>query len=231
MFHPVDQPMERGWVGRIEDDHVVHLAAQTLEAYFTGGGIAREHAVYSLDAVRLLPPVLRPPSVRIFDDQRTFEFANPAAILGPRTEVQHRTVDDWLPLDLRPRLAAIVGAEGSLAGITLFADWRAPGLPAPKDRDFAFGLGPAVVSTEAAPEGSEAVVRVFGEEALRARFPRFDWLVARDLAGEGTRLRAGDVIAGPAAGVVEGIEPATVVEIDVDGIGKLVQTVQPWIEL
>ena len=46
MFHPLDHPLERGWVGRIEGERVIHLAAQTLQSFFTGGGTAREHAEY-----------------------------------------------------------------------------------------------------------------------------------------------------------------------------------------
>ena len=87
MFHPLDHPMERGWVGRIDGEHVVHLAAQTLQSFFTGGGGAREHAVYPLDDVCLLAPVLHPPAVRVFESQGSFAFANPAAIIGPRAEV------------------------------------------------------------------------------------------------------------------------------------------------
>lgn len=229
--------MERGWVGRVEGEHVIQLAAQTLQSFFTGGGKAREHAVYPLAAVRFLAPVLHPPSVRIFEHEQSFEFANPAAILGPDTEVQHRTVDDWLPLDLRPRLAAIVGGEGEISGFTLSADWRAPDLPPPKERDFAFGLGPVVVTVDEAPEAPEARVRVFASifhpsgERLRGRFEGFDWSAARDFAADGTTLRPGDLIAGPAFGVVETIEPATVVEVEVEGLGTLRQTVHPEVEL
>jgi fumarylacetoacetate (FAA) hydrolase len=230
MFHPVNQPMERGWVGRVDGDRVVHLAAQTLESYFTGGGKAREHAVYPFDSVQLLAPVLHPPSVRVFEDEETFEFVNPAAIMGPNTEVSHRTVDDWLPLDLRLRIAAVVGAEGRIAGFTVFADWRAP-LSSPKDRDFAFGLGPLVVTLDEAPEAPEAQVRVFDDEVLRGRFDGFDWSYARDFAAEGTALRPGDILAGRALGVVERIEPATVVEFEVDGLGTFWQTVHPPVEL
>ena len=42
MFHPLDHALERGWVGRVDGDRVVQLAAQTLQAFFTGGGSARE---------------------------------------------------------------------------------------------------------------------------------------------------------------------------------------------
>src|SRR5512145_194710 len=96
MFHPLDHPMERGWVGRIDGDRMIHLAAQTLQSFFTGGGSAREHAVYPLGAVQLLAPVLHPPAIRVFDDAHTFAFANPAAILGPGggVAVPHRPSDN-----------------------------------------------------------------------------------------------------------------------------------------
>ena len=231
MFHPVDHPLRRGWVGRIDGEHVIQLAAQTVQAFFTGGASAREHAVYPLAGVCLLAPVLHPPSVRIFEDQQSFAFANPAAIMGPNTEVEHRTSDDWAWLDLYPRLAAIVGANGQIAGFTIFAEWRARELPAPKDRDFAFGLGPIVVTLDEALAAPEASARVFDVEVLRARFEGFDWRAAQELAAEGTTLSPGDVIAGPALGVVERIEPATVVELEVEGLGKLSQSVHPRVEL
>lgn len=214
MFCPVDHPMERGWVARIDGDRVIHLAAQTLQSFFTGGGSAREHAVYPLDSVRLLAPVLHPPGVRVFDDQATFGFANPAAIVGPEAQVAASA--------LLPRLAAVIGAEGSLGGFTVFADWRRPGSSPPKDRDFALGLGPVVVTPdELDPDGLEAVVRVDGENRLRGRFEGFDWTAARDLAAEGTVLKPGDILAGPALGMVDPLEPASSVELEVEGVGVL----------
>src|SRR5262245_43844060 len=231
MFHPLEHPMERGWVGRIDGDQVIQLAAQTLQSFFTGGGSAREHAVFPLAAVRLLAPVLHPPSVRVFEDATTFAFANPASIQGHQSEVTHRTVDDWLPLEIRPRLAAVVGVGGSIAGLTLFADWRAPDLSPPKDRDFAIGLGPVVVTLDEAPRSPEVAVRVLGEESLRGRFDPFDWAAAHDLAADGPTLVPGDLIAGPALGAVGGIEPEALDELDVEGIGTLAQGVRPEVEL
>jgi hypothetical protein len=231
MFHPLNQPLERGWPGRVDGDHVVQLAAQTLQSFFTGGGSAREHAVYPLAEVQLLAPVLHPPAVRVFDDQSTFAFANPAAIVGPGADIVHRTIDDWLPLELRPRLAAVVGAGGSIAGFTILAEWRAPSLGPPKDRDFALGLGPVLVTLDAAPATPEASVRVSGKEALRGRFDGFDWARAHDLAAAGTSLAPGDLLAGPALGAVDGIEPDALVDLDVEGIGTLAHTVRPGVEL
>jgi len=229
MFCPVDHPMERGWVGRIEGERVIHLAAQTLQSFFTGGGSAREHAVYPLNAVRLLAPVLHPPAVRVFEDQRSFAFANPAAIVGPGAEIgRHQSACNSLlqsRLTLLPRLAAVIGAEGALAGFTVFADWRRPGLEPPKDRDFALGLGPVVVTPdELDPDGLEAVVRLDAVERLRGRFNGFDWASARDLAASGTVLRPGDILAGPALGRVDAIEPGGAVELEIETIGTLQQS-------
>src|SRR5712691_6203798 len=108
MFRPLDRPLERGWPGRIEGDRVIQLAAQTLQSFFTGGGGAREHAEYPLDEVRLLAPVLHPPSLRDFYafeehvrnarmtpvpsewyEIPVFYFSNPAAIYGPGEDVPH----------------------------------------------------------------------------------------------------------------------------------------------
>lgn len=222
MFHPLDHPLERGWVGRIDGQHVVQLAAQTLQSFFTGGGGAREHAVYALEDVCLLAPVLHPPAVRVFESQGSFAFANPAAIVGPRAEVANGAA----ALAVLPRLAAVVGAEGELGGTTILAEWRDPRRPPPKDRDFALGLGPVLVTLEALEtEGLESVVRVDRTERLRARFGGFDWAAARDLAAAGTWLRPGDLLAGPTLGAVEGVLPGSSVEVHVDGIGSLVQSV------
>ncbi len=191
MFHPVDHPMERGWVGRVDGDRIVELAAQTLQAYFTGGGAAREHAFFPLSTVQLLAPVLHPPAVRIFDAEASFEFANPAAIMGPNTEVAHRTVEDSLPLELRPRVAAVIGGRGEISGFTILADWRAPGLPRPKDRDFALGLGPVVVTPDEVAGNTRRQVRVLGDVVVRGRAGPFDWAAARDFAAADTTLRPG----------------------------------------
>src|SRR5919201_873035 len=111
MFTPVEHEV-RGWPGRIEGDRVIHLAAQTLASFFTGGGHAREHADYRLAEVRLLAPVPRPPSVRDFYafeehvrnaarvtgrsgvpdewyELPVFYFSNPAAIYGPDDEIPY----------------------------------------------------------------------------------------------------------------------------------------------
>jgi hypothetical protein len=218
MFHPLERPMERGWVGRVDGDRVVHLAAQTLQSFFTGGGTAREHAEYPLAGVRLLAPVLHPPSIRVFESETSFAFANPAAVIGPGAAVPvHRDLAVLL------RLAAIVGAEEEVAGFTLAADWRRTSVPAPKDRDFALGLGPVVATPDELVQ-PEAVVRVDWRER-RGAVPGFRWAAARELAAAGTRLYPGDLLVGPPAlGPVEVRAPATV-ELEVEVIGTLGQAV------
>jgi len=219
MFHPLEHPMERGWVGRIEDDHVVHLAAQTLQAFFTGGGTAREHAVYPRAGVRLLAPVLHPPAVRLFDGMRSFAFANPAAIVGPGVEVSSPSGSE--ELELHARIAAVLGAEGAIGGYSVLAEWRDPARPAPKDRDFALGLGPVVLTAEDfGPAEPDGTVRLDGAEALRAPFAAFDWEEARRVAADGTTLLPGDLLAGPPLEAIAA-SAGSRVEIEVGGIGIL----------
>jgi hypothetical protein len=179
MFHPNDHPMERGWVGRIDGDKVVHLAAQTLQSYFLGGGGAREHGEYERGGVTMLAPVLHPPAVRIFESQQEFAFANPAAIRSPGSVTAPPDGTEALEALVRP--AAIVGAEGVAGGFTILGELRATGLEPPKDRDFALYLGPAVET--------DFVVRKHDVD--------FDWPRALAHAAANTNLRAGDILAGP----------------------------------
>jgi hypothetical protein len=142
MFSPRDQDLERGWPGRIEGETVIQLAAQTLQAFFTGGGQAREHAEYPLDDVVFRAPVLHPPSVRIFDDSGDFRFANPAAI---------KAVDEEpgvLGAEQVQRVAAIIGADAAIGGFTPLVEWVAPQLIGAKQRDFALTLGPLVTTPD-----------------------------------------------------------------------------------
>ena len=70
---------------------------------------------------------------------------------------------------------------------------------APKDRDFALLLGPAVETEH--------------EDG-------FDWEAARALAAANTRLRPGDLLAGPVLELHEGIESGGFV-VPFEGIGEL----------
>lgn len=220
MFHPRDHPLERGWVGRLDGDRVIQLAAQTLESYFTGGGTAREHAVYPLAGVRLLAPVLHPPAIRLFEDETSFVFANPAAIVGPEASI----ASEGRALAFVPRIAAVVGAGEAIGGFTCFLEWRRLSLDPPKDRDFSLGLGPVVASSAELAGGAVVTARVEEQERLRSEAADFDWVRARTVAAQGTHLRPGDLLAGPPHS--EPLPAAGRVELEVDAIGVLRQTAQ-----
>jgi Fumarylacetoacetate (FAA) hydrolase family len=199
MFTPRDRDLERGWPGRIDGDRVVQLAAQTLQAYFTGGGGAREHDVFALEDVLLRAPVLRPGAIRIFDGD-DFCFANPACVLGPDEEL--RMPRDTDHVEARVRLAVVIGA-GMIGGFTLLNDWRAPQLPGAKATDFATSIGPVVVTPEEFDGGD------------------LDWHDLLDRAEVNTRFYPGDVIGGP---IIERTGPhhaGDTVEVGHDGIGTL----------
>jgi hypothetical protein len=171
MFSPVELDLERGWPGRIDGDQVVQLAAQTLQSFFTGGGEAREHAVYPLADVVFRAPVLHPPSVRIFDGIEDFRFANPAAIVGADAVAP---IPDAVPVE---RVAAVIGLYGAIGGFTPLVEWTAPQLAGEKSRDFALALGPFVTTPD---EGAP---------------PGHDWEQLVAYAAQNTRLYPGDLIA------------------------------------
>lgn len=170
MFSPRDQDLERGWPGRIDGDRVIQLAAQTLQAFFTGGGQAREHAEYPLADVVLRAPVLHPPSVRIFDAAGDFVFANPAAIKAVGEEPGVPGAEQV------ERVAAIIGADEAIGGFTPLVEWVAPELQGAKQRDFALTLGPVVTTPD---EGFP---------------PGVDWDGLVSYAAENTTLYPGDLI-------------------------------------
>jgi len=195
MFSPKEAELERGWPGRIDGDRVVQLAAQTLQAFFTGGGKAREHAEYPLAEVDLRAPVLRPPSVRIYDRDGDFRFANPAAIHGPEDAVHLPAgVEEIQPV---LRFAAILGA-GTIGGFTLMNDWNAPGLTGAKAHDFAISLGPVVLTR---PQHE------FGRDFI-------DWDALLDHAERNTRLLPGDVIAAAPAVTKDTVRAGDSVELE-----------------
>jgi hypothetical protein len=195
MFSPAELELERGWPGRIDGDRVIQLAAQTLQSYFASGSQAREHAVFPLGEVLLRAPVLEPPSVRVFDSAESFRFANPTAIRSPGSEISR----PGGRLDAATRVAAVIGAGGAIGGWTGLVEWRSPGLASPKDRDFALLLGPTVVTDFA--DG-------------------FEWEEARALAAANTRLRPGDVLAGPPFQHYEDVPPGPFAHA-FDGLGEL----------
>jgi fumarylacetoacetate (FAA) hydrolase len=197
MFTPRDLQLERGWPGIIEGETVVQVAAQTLPAFFTGGGSARRHEEYRLDEVDLRPPVLHPPAVRDFYafeqhvktaralrglevppewyEIPVFYFSNPAAIYGPEDEIPRPP--DTAELDYELEVAAVIGANGEIGGFTIMNDWSARdlqrtemkvGLGPAKGKDFATSIGPVLVTADEFHGSTGTMIaRVNGEERSR----------------------------------------------------------------
>jgi 2-keto-4-pentenoate hydratase/2-oxohepta-3-ene-1,7-dioic acid hydratase in catechol pathway len=198
MFSPRESDLARGWPGKVEGDKVLQLAAQTLQAFFTGGGAAREHAEYALEDVVFRAPVLQPPSIRIFDGD-DFRFANPAAVHGPEDTIQLPPgVEEIQPV---LRVAVVIGA-GTIGGYTLMNDWVAEGLDGAKRHDFAISLGPLVVT----PDEFEAT--------------GVDWQALLDVAQRNTRLLPGDIVAAPGT-PQEPVGAGAVVELARPQLGSL----------
>jgi 2-keto-4-pentenoate hydratase/2-oxohepta-3-ene-1,7-dioic acid hydratase in catechol pathway len=199
MFTPKSLDLERGWPGKIDGERVIQVAAQTLQAFFTGGGTAREHAEYPLGEVQLRAPVLHPPTIRVFDGG-DFRFANAGSVYGPEDEIPFPNGAKHVEAELR--YAAVIGADQGVGGFTIANDWVAAGLEGAKARDFALSLGPVVVS----PDDFTP--------------PDVAWDDLLDYARRNTRLLPGDVIA--ADGVRRG-DPLRSGEVaaELEGIGVL----------
>jgi 2-keto-4-pentenoate hydratase/2-oxohepta-3-ene-1,7-dioic acid hydratase in catechol pathway len=174
-----------------------------------------------------------------------FYFSNPAAIFGPDDAIPYPQASAQLDYELE--VAAIVGTGGRIAGFTVMNDWSARdlqrqevsvGLGPAKGKDFATSLGPLLVTVDEF-DGSEAemVARVNGEERsrgnLRDLFHPWKSIMAR--AALNTNLRPGDVIGSGTVGtgcILEHgdgrwLSVGDVVELEIEGIGVLRNTVAP----
>jgi len=172
-----------------------------------------------------------------------FYFSNPAAIYGPGDEIPKPA--DTNELDYELEVAAVIGAEGRIGGFTIMNDWSARdlqraemrvGLGPSKGKDFATSLGPIVVTPDALDGSSGTMVaRVNGEERSRGNLAdmhhSWDAIVAH--AARNTKLLPGDVLGSGTVGtgcILEHgdgrwLQPGDVVELDVEGIGVLRNTI------
>jgi fumarylacetoacetate (FAA) hydrolase len=173
-----------------------------------------------------------------------FYFSNPAAIYGPQDTVPYP--EGTQELDYELECAAIIGAEGAIGGFTVLNDWSARdiqraemrvGLGPAKGKDFATSIGPVVVTPDEF-DGSEGemIARVNGEERSRGNlhdmYHRWDALLAQ--AARNTVLRPGDIIGSGTVGtgcILEHgdgrwLQPGDVVELEIEGIGVLRNTVR-----
>jgi 2-keto-4-pentenoate hydratase/2-oxohepta-3-ene-1,7-dioic acid hydratase in catechol pathway len=235
MFSPKGAELERGWPGRLDGDRIVQLAAQTLQAFFTGGGGAREHAEYPLAECDLRAPVLFPPSIRVFrpferGETPFFSFRSPFPVLGPEDALARP--EGAAELDYGLGLAAVIGAGGEIGGFTLANDWslrdlaraeREAGFGPSKSGDFAFSLGPVLVTPdEFAAAG--LVARINGEErcGVDLRELLHPWEEMRAHAARGTALRPGEILVAAAlAATGPSLVPGDLVELEAEGIGVL----------
>jgi fumarylacetoacetate (FAA) hydrolase len=172
-----------------------------------------------------------------------FYFSNPAAVSGPEEAVSFPAESTaW---DYELEAAAVVGGDGRIAGFTILNDWSARdlqkmemavGLGPAKGKDFATTLGPVLVTPDELGDlRLEMVARVNGEERSRGNLGELHWswddLVAH--AGRNTRLLPGDVLGSGTVGtgcILEHgdgrwLRPGDVVELEIEGIGILRNTV------
>jgi fumarylacetoacetate (FAA) hydrolase len=251
--------------GRLEGDRVVALGARDLVSALASQGDAPEVGKFALADVRLHAPVPEPPSVRDFFafEQHVataranrgaevpaewyqlpvFYFSNPAAIFGPEDGVPHPRGSEELDYELE--VAAVIGAEGEIAGFTVMNDWSARdlqrqevrvGLGPAKGKDFATSLGPVLVTVDEFDGGSaEMVARVNGEERSRGNLRDLyhPWKAILERASLNTHLRPGEVLGSGTVGtgcILEAddgrwLSVGDVVELEVEGIGVLRNTV------
>src|SRR5438094_7614600 len=143
--------------------------------------------------------------------------------------------------DYELEVAAIVGAEGQIGGFTVMNDWSARdlqaaemkvGLGPAKGKDFATSLGPIVVTPDEFDGRSGTMLaRVNGEERSRGELADMyhSWDAILSDAARNTKLRPGDVLGSGTVGtgcILEHgderwLQPGDVVELEVEGIGAL----------
>ena len=245
--------------GRIEGERVVELDASSLRAWIEQGG--KEVGEHAVADVRLRAPIPWPPSLRDFyaferhvqsaRAQRglemapewyqipVFYFSNPAAVYGPEDDIAFPSESSAWDYELEG--AAVIGADGRIAGFTVLNDWSARdlqkmemavGLGPAKGKDFATSLGPVLVTPDELGDlRLEMIARVNGEERSRGNLGDMHWswddLVAH--AGRNTRLLAGDVLGSGTVGtgciLEQGdgrwLQPGDIVELEIERIGTL----------
>ena len=150
---------------------MIHLAAQTLQSFFLGGGAAREHALTRSTASRCSRRCCTRRRCGSSRESASSPSRNPAAILSPGTTAERPGGADGSRRSSGP--TAVIGAEGRPGGWTILGELRAPDVEPPKDRDFALFLGPWVETDFVAQShnGSSS----------------FDWDAARRPRGRRTR--------------------------------------------
>jgi fumarylacetoacetate (FAA) hydrolase len=172
-----------------------------------------------------------------------FYFSNPSSIYGPDDVIPYPEGTEELDYELE--VAAIVGGDGQIGGFTIMNDWSARdlqraemkvGLGPVKGKDFATSFGPVVVTLDELGDlRLEMVARINGEERSRGNLGDMyhSWDAIVEQAARNTRLLPGDVIGSGTVGsgcILEHgggrwLQPGDVVELEVQGIGVLRNTI------
>jgi 2-keto-4-pentenoate hydratase/2-oxohepta-3-ene-1,7-dioic acid hydratase in catechol pathway len=179
---------------------------------------------------------------------------NHQALLGPGDECSWPSYSEHLDFELE--LALIIGRSGRdiatrdahrhIFGFTIFNDFSARDVqgkevsawlgPA-KSKDFANAFGPCIVTVDelGAEPDLAMICRVNGEEWGRARSSEMHWSWADMIAhvSRDEEVHVGDVYGSGTPGGCCGLdigrrlEPSDVVELEVEGIGTLENTIGP----
>ncbi len=262
------------------DDTLLRLAERAGEL---GTADVFADGTVPLSSSRLLPPILRPPTIRdhiAFEEHATRQFTRPVPEVWRRRPIHYysntsRIVGHGAPvqvpeterLDYELELAVVVRDECSdlaqqnaldhVFGFVIMNDWSARdlqademayGLGPAKGKDFATSLGPWVVTVdEMAPYLKDGVldvdcqVRVNGDvwASSNAGSQAHTWGQMLAHASQDSVLLPGDVIASGTVGgcsigeaIRKGFDaryllPGDAVELDVQGIGVLANTITP----
>jgi 2-keto-4-pentenoate hydratase/2-oxohepta-3-ene-1,7-dioic acid hydratase in catechol pathway len=254
-FKPPSGGPPGGWPGRIVGDEVRRLDAPTMRDYLADPDPGRLDSgpAFGLTQVRLLFEG-HVATTRANRGSRVptewyqipvFYFTNPAAIVGPETEIAYP--DGTTELDYELEVAAVIGESGQIAGFTIMNDWSARdlqlletrvGLGPAKGKDFATSIGPVLVTADEF-DGSRAemVARVNGEERSRGNLANLyhPWPALVAQAARNTVLRPGDILGSGTVGtgcILEHgdgrwLRPGDVVELEVEGLGVLRNRIGP----
>jgi 2-keto-4-pentenoate hydratase/2-oxohepta-3-ene-1,7-dioic acid hydratase in catechol pathway len=181
------------------------------------------HDVFELDAVQVLAPIPKPPTVRDFyafeQHVRTarqrrglemdpdwyelpvFYFSNPYAVGGPDVDVA--IPPGCAEMDYELEVAAVVGmggadldpdmAQRSIAGYCVMNDWSARDI---QRREMKLSMGPVKGTRRDKSYDLEMTATVNGVEYSRASLADIFWSFGEMIAyaSRGTRVEPGDVI-------------------------------------
>ncbi len=218
----------------IDDNDVLAAAAEQAQA--------NPLEVIPVDHAELLSPIPVPPSIRdfmafeehvlnarldkesliqpIWYNQPVFYFSNPAAVRGPREDIEISPGSSMF--DYEMEIGAVIGkpgrdltpeeAEAHIAGYMLLCDWSARdlqgcemkmGLGPAKGKDGATSLGPALVTPDELEPFRERKgyrlslsTSVNGTPYSKGNWSTIHWSFAQmiSFASRGTTVRTGDVI-------------------------------------